>query len=78
MSPSYEDAAMSLSVSKCMPLVQLLRVISELYDYFQPSVCGSLVNNYTEAFQDPKKGVQMQERLVVNQTQRVFTGLPVH
>ncbi len=51
---------------------------SNTIDYFQPSVCGSLVNNYTEALQDPKKGVQMQERLVVNQTQRVFTGWSVH
>lgn len=36
---------------------------------------ASLVD-YTEAFQDPKSGVQMQERLVVNQTQKVFTGWP--
>ena len=30
--------------------------------------------DYTEAIQDPQTGIQMQERLVVNQTKKVFTG----
>ena len=29
---------------------------------------------YAQALQDPETGIQLQERRVVNQTMRVFTG----
>lgn len=31
--------------------------------------------DYAEVIQDPQSGIQMQERLVVNQTKKVFTGI---
>ena len=74
MSPTYENTAMTLPVSECMDMAPHMVIP---FDFFQPSVCASLIK-YAEALQDPKTGIQMQERLVVNQTKRVFTGWPVH
>ena len=51
---------------------------SDLFDnnqalFSQPGVCELLVE-HVEALQHPHTGIQIQERRVVNQTKRVFTG----
>ena len=69
----YEDREVELEVSYLM-----LDCINCLGDCIchtctQPSVCTMLVEQ-AEALQHPQTGIQMQERRVVNQTKRVFSG----